>query len=494
MFLNIFLYLVEVTLAEENKLLKEQIAALKHELEQLKKLIFGHKSERFVGSVDAQQGSLFEDTQIAAPVEAAEETTTVTTTKKVRKKHPGRNPIPKHLPVREVIIEPVEDTTGMEKIGEDQTEMLEYTPASLVRKIIIRPKYKDKVNKKIIVAPLPDRPINRCYAEASLLAFLMVAKFVDHLPFYRQIQIFKRDYDWIVNKSTINDWFIACCTLLEPLYQHMVKTIKEAGYLLVDESPIQVQDNNSKTKKTRGTHRGYQWVYCCALTKTIIFDYRKGRGMQGPKEMLAGYQGWIQCDGYSVYDKLGKSPNIQLVGCWAHNRRKYSEAQNNDAVRATQALTMIQQIYDHERICKDMSIKERYDYRQEHLAPLLSKFKLWADTECVKVLPKSAIGKAITYTQNQWAKLKAILQDGRLRIDNNLVENKIRPLALGRKNYLFAGSHEAAQRIAMMYSFFATCKANEINPYDWMKDTLEKIKETKLSQLHTLVPGYVAEK
>ena len=464
-----------------------KIDRLEHENKLLRAALYGKKTERFVADAGADnQPALFEQ-------EAAEDQTTQDApTEKIsyerkKKKHNGRNTIPENLPTREVIIEPDEDTTGMVKIGEEVSITLEYTPASLVKVITRRPKYALPQEKGVLIALLPERPINKGIAEASLLAHIMVCKFVDHLPFYRQIQRFKRDYDWHLPSSTINDWFVACCTLLEPLYRLMQQQLLQSDYLQADESPIKVQDAD----KVGSTHQGYQWVYRDPLSGIVIFQYRKGRGMQGPKEMLADYQGYLQTDGYKVYDKIGKKPGIHLVGCWAHARRKFYEAKDNNKSLAQQALNFFQAIYLEDRKAKEVENEDqRKDYRQQHILPLMLDLKKWAEETNNKTLPKSPIGKAINYLLLQWPKLIAVLDDGRLEIDNNLIENKIRPLALGRKNYLFAGSHAGAGRIAMMYSFFATCKANQVNPYQWLTSTLEKIPTTKMTELHQLVPGY----
>ena len=211
--------------------------------------------------------------------------------------------------------------------------------------------------------------------------------------------------------------------------------------------------------------------------------------MQAPKELLINYKGWVQCDGFKTYDKLDRIlPNIKLAGCWVHARRKYHEAKNNDPKRAAYALGLFKEVYKHEARSKGYTQDERKAYRDEHVRPLLEQLKSWIEEQGVQVLPQSTIGKAMTYTLSQWPKLIRCLDDGQLELDNNLIENKIRPLALGRKNYLFAGSHASAQRIAIIYSFFATCRVHNVNPRDWLTSTLEKIKDTKMSDLEKLMP------
>ena len=402
--------------------------------------------------------------------------------KKPTKKHQGRNPFPEHLPVQEFRIVPDCDTSAMIHLKDVITQTIEYTPASLFIKRIIRPVYVKKDEEKIVMGSLPSRPLPKAIAEASLLTHIIISKFIDHLPFYRQIKMFKRDFDWEVGSSTINDWFIATCSLLEPLYNKLKEKVLDTDYIQVDESPIKVLES----EKSKQTHQGYQWVYHNPHNRLVFFHYRKGRGMHGPKEVLADYTGHLQCDGYSVYDKLGKSTRITLLGCLAHVRRKYHEALDSDKTRAEKALTIFSQIYKIDKATIEQQNKTTY--RLEHIKPLLDQLKQWIDKESIKVLPKSPIGKAMRYTINQWDKIYNLLNDGSFHLDNNLIENKIRPLALGRKNYLFAGNHKAAQRIAMMYSFFGSCSAQNINPYDWLLDTLNVIADTNIKDLEILLP------
>ena len=209
-------------------------------------------------------------------------------------------------------------------------------------------------------------------------------------------------------------------------------------------------------------------MYHAPLQGIVLFHYHTSRSVQAPKELLTNYQGWIQCDGYGVYDKLErKNAEMQLAGCWVHARRGFDKAKNSDQQRAIIALKLFSKIYGHEQQARPLEAEKRKEYRQQHIVPIITELKNRIDEESIKVTPKSPIGKAMTYCVNQWPKLERCFEDGRLQLDNNLIENKIRPLALGRKNYLFAGSHKAAQRIAMMYTFFATCRLHNINPREW---------------------------
>lgn len=482
-----YLYpMTKEALIAENQRQREEISQLRHELEQLKKLVFGSRSERSNTLLSENQLVLFGDTPPSQSVEIEEQE--ITYKRKKRKDHPGRNPLPDHLPVREVVIEPQEDTTGLQKIGEQITETLEYTPASLVKRRTIRPKYAKKEGEGVLVAMLPQRPIEKGIAEASLLAHILVGKYIDHLPFYRQAKAFNRDHGWKPAPSTLSDWMTGCCRLLEPLYEVLKQKILSSGYIQADESPIKVLESDKKGS----AHQGYQWVYHDPVGSLVLFDYRKGRGRHGPKQLLKNYKGYLQCDGYTVYDKIGQKPNIHLAGCLVHARRKFVEAKDSDPKRAKTVLDIFAQIYTLEETIKNKAEKpeDRKTAREKGIAPLLEKIHLWIQEESIRVLPKSPIGKAMTYFNNQYPKLRGVLADGRIELDNNLIENAIRPLALGRKNYLFAGSHKAAQSAAILYSFFGSCKKQGVNPRKWLQDTLERIPRHSIQKLEELLPGY----
>lgn len=474
----------EVVIAQKDA----EIATLKHELAELKRLIFGAKSERFTpSSLLVSQMSLFEANEdVALIAEVVKEQITYERTKQ-NKPHLGRNEIPAHFPVEETVIEPEGDTTAMVKIGEEVTEYVTYTPGCLKKTRIVRPKYANKNGEgSVLIASLPARALPKSIAGVSLISHIIVRKFVEHMPFYRQIQAFERDYRWQIPSSTINDWFVNVCTMLEPLYELLKQKVLASGYMQVDESPIQVLDN---TNKKGSSHKGYQWVYHSPEQKLLFFDYHKGRDAEGPKRILENYIGLLQSDGYSVYDTIAKQKSMTIAACLVHVRRYFYKAKDNDRQKAEHALNVFSKIYEEEAKYKQLSPQERKEQRNQTIKPLLVNLKTWVETQSVYVLPQSSIGKAMEYLQKQWPKIMELFNDGRYELDNNLIENKIRPLALGRKNYLFAGSHEGAQRIAMMYSFLGTCAANDTNPMAWLENTLEKINDTKMKDLDSLLPN-----
>lgn len=480
-------------LEEENVRLKSINSDLQFQIDQMKRLMFGAKRERFVpDEYDKQMRLPFEIEEDQSP-EKQQEVITYVRDKKKKKKHPGRLPLPSHLPVNEILLEPKADTSKMKCIGKEITEQLELVPAKLFINRYIRPKYikstdEEGLNHEGVIAELPIFPIEKGMAGPGLLAQIMVDKFVDHLPIYRQIERFKRE-NIHIPASTINGWQEEICNLLEPLYDCLKNRVLSQGYLQVDETPIQVLD---KTKKNK-PFRGYHWIYYSPLEKTLLFDYRNGRSREGPTKLLKNFKGYLQTDGYKVYDIFDNQPNIIQLNCIAHARRGFEKALPYHKEKARYAMEMFQKLYDIERIAREdnMVPKERYELRLEKSLPILNDLGKWIADTYKTELPKSALGKALAYCIPRWDKLIAYLNDGLLEIDNNLAENSIRPIALGRKNYLFAGSERGAERAAMFYSFFGTCKKNNVNPYDWLKKVLEVIPTHKVNKLHELLPKHV---
>ena len=462
---------------------------LQRQLSELKRMIFGSKSERFIPASDDQL-ALFGDLPEQVTEVEKEQISYSRDKAKKEKLKPVRSVLPAHLPRVEELIEPDDVQDGATRIGEVVTEVLEYNPAQLFVRKIVRPKYAQPKQQGITIAELPTLPLPKANAGASLLAHICVSKFVDHLPFYRQRQILKRQ-DFKVSDATLNGWFNATADLLQPLYKVLEQKVLACNYLQADESPIGVQDSH----KTGSLHTGYQWVYRAPIERLALFRYHKGRGGHAAKELLNEFTGHLQTDGYKVYQNLQTKGSITLIGCMAHARRYFEKALDNDTTRASYALGLFQKLYAIERTAKEHQINSttKARYRQLYAKPILDEMEQWLKTQINRVLPKSAIGKAIRYTLNLWQNLKRYTTDGRFEIDNNLVENTIRPLALGRKNYLFAGSHKAAQKAALFYSFFATCKINNVEPLKWLTHVLNVIPDYKMSQLHELLPCQKSE-
>ena len=466
-----------------------QLAAVNLELDKLKKMIFGSKHERFVPAENPSQLSLDIQAQAIAEriviTEKVEITRTSTIITESRKEHPGRTKLPEHLERRELIVEPAENVSLCKKIGDEVTEELEYEPGKLFVNRIVRPKYARADNSGVVTAPMIERPLPKSIAGPALLANIVIEKYVDHLPLYRQVERFKREGINIAY-STITDWVSATCALIMPLYEALKKLVLQSDYLHVDESPIKVLDKDKKGT----THRGYFWVYQNSVERLVLFDYREGRGREGPEEMLKDFKGHLQTDGYSVYEFFKQRQDITVMNCMAHARRMFFDALENDPARAQYALEQFGLLYDIERKAKSESLStdEVMQLRQKEALPVLLTFGQWMKQEYMKVPPKSAIAKALGYTTGRWEELKAYTADGKLKIDNNPVENSIRPVAVGRKNYLFAGSHEAAKRSAMLYSLLGTCKLNGVNPIVWFTDVLKRINSHHINQIQDLLP------
>lgn len=466
---------------------EEKIKYLEFQIAQMKRLIFGAKRERFISNAAVNQLALpFEVEEALAAEKASEqEQITYTREKSKRANHPGRIDFPSHLPVVEIPIEPTECTEGLVCIGQEVTTELEYEPGKLFLNKYIRNKYALPDGEGILIGKLPSRPIEKGIPGPGLLSNILVEKFVDHLPFYRQIERFKRERI-IIPASTIDSWTAQTADLTELLYETLKRQVLGQGYLQVDETPIKVLDRNKKGT----THQGYYWVYNAPLQNAVFYDYRQGRGREGPAKLLENFKGYLQTDGYTVYDWFAKQPGITHVGCMAHARRYFEKALSYDTEKAGLVMLKIQEIYAVERKAREggLSAAQRKELRLDESLPLMNELGKLLATMNKTAVPKSPMGVALEYTIKRWDILLNYLYDGSLEIDNNWVENAIRPNALGRKNYLFAGSHEGAKRAAMFYSFFGTCKKNNVNPYQWLKKILEVIPEYPANKLADLLP------
>lgn len=347
--------------------------------------------------------------------------------------HPGRIKLPEHLRRETTILQLDTDVSGLKKIGDEVSEVLDYIPGELYVKQYIRPKYIQRVSditNTVITASLPGRLMEKCMAGEGLLAQIVVDKYVDHLPLHRQMQRLERAGVKIA-QPTMNDWVKAVLIHLTSLYQVHKQQVLASRYLHADETPLKVLDENKKGT----THQGYYWVYHNSIDKLVLFDYRKGRGREGPDDILKDYQGYLQTDGYAAYDNFDKRAGITLMNCMAHARRKFSDALENDRARAQYALSMFQHLYDIERRIKQEALTkaETLELRQQKAVPVLKTLKEWMREEYPKVLPKSPVGQARGYCLPRWEKLCIYTADGSLKIDNNPVENAIRPVAIGRK-------------------------------------------------------------
>ena len=472
-----------VHLSKERDTLSKERDYLKAQVEMLKRMQFGQKRERFQGAPG--QMSLPFDAEPAEVQQQQEEIREKIEYTRKRPNHKGRAKLPEHLPVQEIEIHPEGDLSDMVCIGREITEELECEPARFYIKRYIRYKYAAKNAEGVKIGELPERVIDRGIPGAGLLAMILTGKYADHLPLYRQKQIFARENIQIPS-STIEGWTKEALIKLHPLYEQLVFDTKAKGYLQVDETVIKVLDSDKKG----AAHQGYYWVYHAPLDGTVLFDYSSTRGSSAPLPILGNFKGYLQSDGYAVYQKYGGKKGVTHLACWAHARREFERALDNDKARAEKVLLTIQQLYAVERKAREegMPPEQVKELRLNESLPVINELGKWIFEEIKATLPKSQIGKAMAYAYARWDALSAYLYDGNLHIDSNLVENAIRPVALGRKNYLFAGSHEAARRAAMIYSFFAICRKHEVNPFQWLKYTLENIMTINHKNLKDLYP------
>lgn len=488
----------EVKIQQSETIIKqseEKIAILTFQLEQMRRAMFGSKSERFISNPN-QLSLLFDLNKdaIESAVELEKEKIKVSfeRVKVAKKPHPGRNIIPENYPRIDVIVEPDFDTTGMKIIGQEITEELDLTPAKLIVTRFIRNKYisiaKADGSRVSKIASLDFRPIPKCIAGINLLTELAVSKYIDHLPIYRQIAIYKR-HGFDIPSSTIESWVNLTAVFLQPLYAAHRQSVLNNGYLQVDESTIKVQDKS----KEKNIHNGFMWVYHAPPQKGVLFEYHPSRAAESVKDTLTNFEGYLQTDGYQVYEKTGQKATVTHLGCWAHVRRKFENALTSDPKRASVVMEYIQLLYEVEAHIRSQNLSEK-DAKELRLKDSLRITnhigKYISDLNKI-LLPKSPLGVAVSYALNRWDSLQNYLYDPKLLIDNNLIENAIRPLALGRKNYLFAGSQDAAKNIAMYYSFFATCKKHDINPAKWLRYVLGNLNETKSSEVYMLLPQHI---
>ena len=385
------------------------------------------------------------------------------------------------LEVREEHIYPeginLEEYNEMEPLV---TESLVLVPQKMYIRRIVRHKYVLKVSlqqpeseRRIFeVADLPAAPLHKCMASESVLADILVQKFVYHLPFYRVIQKY-REMGVSVSDSTLGGWYAAVCEKLKPIYDRLKVDILSAPYIQVDESTVPVIDNEkSKTRK------GYMWCVRDASGSGVFFHYDMGsRGTQVAMSLLNDYQGTIQSDGYDVYSKFTGMEGKTMLGCWAHARRKFVDAMKENERLASEALVYIGDLYHIETLTAEMTNEERKKKRREMAYPQIIKFEEWMQMKYFDPSMGPLMRTAIEYTFKRLPKLSMYVNDGSWHIDNNGVENAIRPLAVGRKSYLFCGSDASAVRASMIYSFIATCKAAGIEPREWFEDVIRRIPE-----------------
>jgi transposase len=483
-------------LARQNEALDRAVEELRQQIALLQRRLYGPRSEKY------HPGQLFLDDLLKAGESdsPAEEPPTVPVKATVRRKarpH-GRLRIPEHIErVDEVLDLPEEQKrdpqTGEElvKLREETSEKLAWKPGQWFVRRFIRPVYvhpdRQSENAGVYVQPMPDTPIEKCKADTSVLAMVAVKKYVDHLPLYRQRDIFLREGIEVAS-STLNAWAIDPILACEPLYQAFRAEVLARPVIFTDDSPVDMlQEGLGRTKEAR------MWVYVGGCGPPYrYFDCTEDRRKERPGQILSGYAGYVHADAYSGYDHLfANSDRIIEVGCWAHARRKWDEALSSARLPCTEILLRIRSLYKVEAAIRGETPDLRLEVRQAESAPLLDKLYARLDEIAAErvILPSSLLAKAMGYAINQRLALYRYTTDGRLEIDNNTAENAIRPLAVGRKNYLFLGSPRAGKACAMAMTFLQSAKAVGANPYEYMHDIYNRIMSHPVNRLHELLPA-----
>lgn len=483
-------------IAQQNETVQQQeqkITQLEHRLANLLQRTFGSQSEK----LNPDQLLLFDQEELAAlsaelaaevaqrEAAANESSPSVAADSEQlnspsqRKGH-GRRELPAHLPREQQRYELTpEDRTcpccGEQRveIGSESSEQLEYIPASY--KVIehVRVKYAcRRCEEHVALAAKPPQPVEKGLPGPGLLAQTVLAKYGDHAPLYRQEDIAARQ-GLILRRSTLCDWIAAAADLVLPLYERMKELALQSHVLHTDDTTVKLLDPLFDQARTARF-----WAYIGDVTHPYtVYDFTDSRKRDGPEQFLSGYRGYLQADAYGGYDGLflNSSGAVIEVACWSHARRYWFDAIKTDPVRAHQTLGFIARLYEVERSAANVSHAQRQALRQSYALPILTQFKTWLDEQAPRVLPKSPIGEAFTYTLNQWAALLRYTEDGALAIDNNIAEQTLKLCAIGRKNWLFVASLTGGRRAAILFSLIASAKANQVEPWAWLRDVFTQL-------------------
>lgn len=482
------------------------LAMIKHELRLLKKMIHGRKSEKFYASTDTPEppkagGQLILDMEVEAIAtckitDAKLIPAYIRLTKKVTDKlpHPGRHDWPEGLREEIITIDAPNKPEGASLLRVEEQRQLACNYPEFFLKVTRRLVYMAEAEQpgtfKQLIAPLPPHPIPKCKVDISVLVTLVIDKYLYHLPTYRQQQRFKQ-YGIDLKYNTLSNWLNRIPDVLEPLFEVLLRELLIGGYIMMDETTYRVLDNEKK--KGKKSHIGYLWGCANPIQRMVAFNYKGGRGKKNVHDILSGYKGYLQTDAYSAYKKFGQQPGVIHLLCMAHARRYFAEARSNDLKRSDYVLEhFFGPLYDIEQECRqdELSFDEIGGKRGQQSVSILDSFYEWLQFELPKVIPKTPIHKAITYTLRQFKELRIYVTDGMLQIDNNYMERQIRPIVIGKKNYLFAGSHRGGQRAAIIYSLLGTCKLQGIDPSAWLDDVLRRITIHPKEKLAELLPQF----
>jgi len=502
---NALVHLQQQQLDENCKKLSS-LVMIKHQLKILKKMIFGRKSEKFYASTDKP-----EPPKVGQQLNLDMEVDTVATcsitdaklipahiryTKKVTDKlpHPGRHDWPAGLREEITTIDAPDRPEGARLLRVEEQRQLACTQLEFFIKVIRRLVYMAEAEEpgtfKQLIAPLPPHPIPKCKADISVLVTLVIDKYIYHLPTYRQQQRFKQ-YGIDLKYNTLSNWLNRIPDVLEPLYEVLLRELIISGYIMMDETTYRVLDNEKQ--KGKKSHIGYLWGCANPIQGIVAFNYQRGRSKKDVDHILSGYKGYLQTDAYAAYTKYGRQQGVTHLLCMSHARRYFAEARASDLKRSNYVLEhFFAPLYAIEEECRqgDRSFDEIGQRRQEASIAVLDSFYVWLQVELPKIIPNTPIYKAIAYTLRQFKELRIYTTDGMLQIDNNYMERQIRTVAVGRRNYLFAGSHRGGQRAAIIYSLLGTCKLQGIDPSAWLDDVLRRITTQPKENLSALLPQF----
>jgi len=483
-------------LVEDKDRLLERV---QRQLQQLLRQRYGPKRER----IDENQLFLYAAQIVAASqaqaapttaASAAKETPAASATSTAQRRGHGRRPLPASLERKRVVFDLQESQrqcpqcqTAMRKIGEDVSERLEFVPACLHVIEEVRPKYACSKGCGVVAASKPAMPIEKGLPGPGLLAQVVVGKYADHLPLNRMEAIFQR-HGAELSRQTMCDWMSGCAELVSPVWERMKEMVLASKAVQTDDTPVPVLD-----RELTRTRTGRIWTYVGDQRHPyIVYDYTGNRSREGPDQFLKDYRGYLQADAYPGYDAIYKDPKRTIVEvcCWAHARRKFYEAQTSDLCRTTVVLAYVGLLYEVEREAREHKLNAvaRLALRQTKSRPILDDLKDYLEAERIKVLPKSPVGEAIYYTISNWSALERYLEDGDLEIDNNGAERSLRPIVVGRNNWMFYGSDKGGRTGAVLSTLIASCKRLRVEPFTYLRDLFTRISSHPHNRLDELLP------
>jgi transposase len=485
---------------EENALLRShlsgrdrQIRLLQAKLEEMARKLFGKKSEKLDPSqLRLALDLITEAVELSPPGQPVETDAGEAVPARPRKKGAtphGRRKLPKDLPRRRVVVDLPEAEKRCEcgrdlmRIGESVSEKLDYVPASYTVVETVVPRYTcAKCHDGVIAAEVPPQAVEKGLAAEGFIAHVVVSKYADHLPLHRQSRILARqglDFP----RSTLCDLVASAATALQPIADELRRQVLASGYVQTDDTSIVVLEPDAS-----GSIKGRVWTYLDPLGGRVVFDATRTHERVGVEDFLAGYKGFLQADAYKGYDALFRDGTVVEVACWAHARRRFVQALEGGEPRAAPILSLVQQLYRVEHEGAQLSYEDRRTLRQERSVPILAQIDVQRKALAETVLPKSPLGEALRYLDNQWTALNRFVQDGRLRPDNNGAESQLRAVAVGRKNWLFAGRMAGAHRAAVLYSLVQSCRLANVEPFAYLKDVLIRVATHPQARIAELTP------